>query len=395
MVGLTLSTVVEGTARAGFFFGLPVVACALLARRVSARAKVVLATASSFVAVAIHAWHLVPLGWLAASYGYYLAVGTALPWLARRIRRGQVTAGASFVLVACAFFVAPSLFWPGAAKDTMLVVGWSLMLSSHSYAVEVSKTPEDPPLRDCLFFLLVNPALVYTHRGVEFGPPALDARGLGRAAAGLALFFAVSALLAPLTDDLYGRAFPQTGPRGTTAMLLAWGGVRFLVEYGRQSAVASLQIGLLKQLGHRIPERFVWPVLARSPLDFWRRWNTYMGQWILRYVFWPLSLELGRARRGPLRGVAAAAGVVVTFGAVGALHDVYVYGHLFIVQTHMLQAFTANGLLIVLWIGGQKIRRALAGATDPMTSEGSGVLGIAARTFMWLAAAGCFVAWWS
>jgi hypothetical protein len=358
------------------FRALPVIAALAASRRVRRWTRLAAAVAGAGLVAAGHTWGVLPVGTLAAAFAYLTAGACAVPLAARALRAGHLTRGAALVGAFGVFLLFPAAFWTLPMRAYALVLGWDLVLSAYSYCVEVAKQEHDPPLGDALFFLLVNPTLVYVRRGTEVGPPRPDARGLARALLGLTSVFGVSALIAPEVRALSGDRAPLA--------VAAFGVLRFLCEYGRHSGLASYQIGLMRQLGWELPERYVWPIAATSVPDFWRRWNTYIGQWALRYVFWPFGARVrrGLGRRSP--AVAAAAGVVVTFAAVGVFHDAYDYAKGFTLQATMTLAFVANGVAVVAWAG---IARLGVARRDGRAR------GLASRVCVWGAVVGGTIAW--
>lgn len=59
------------------------------------------------------------------------------------------------------------------------------------------------------------------------------------------------------------------------------------------TALADLVICIVQLLGASIDELFDWPLLARSPRDFWsRRWNRFISRFALKHVALPLSGKL-------------------------------------------------------------------------------------------------------
>ena len=363
------------------FRAAPIAGYAVLARAVRVRDKCAAALALAFLGYAAD-MEVQALEGMALAYAYFVVVSLALPALARGVRAGALTNGGAFAVLALAFLAVPAVAWPDAAKAMTLVVGWDLVLSGYSLCIEAAKAESAPPIGECLFFLLVNPALVYTLRGRRLGPPRLDPRGAGRALAGLGVLLVVCALLVPRYEAA------GAGPAGGVAR----GALRFLVEYGRQSAVASFQIGLMRQVGYEIPERFRWPILATSPLEFWRRWNTYVGQWMLRYVFWPLCVRLRRS--SVPTGWVSALGILLTFTAVGALHDVYTYAGDFTIETRMTQLFAANGVLVVATVGIRAWAEARAAHGDDTRTRLGGWVMAGSRVLLWAVITGSFAAWW-
>ncbi len=376
------------------FRSLPIAACALQSRSVPLRARALLGGSVPAAAVLLDRAGVLLLGDVALAYAYLVPVSCCVPAVARALRADRISRGATLAGSIAVFFVLPAVLWPASVKGAALVLGWDLMLSSYSYCVEVARSRSRPALRDCLFFLLVNPVLVYTERGSSVSPPGWNRAGLLRAAQGLLALLAPAALLVPAYAAL--RAYAPAAGAGPQALALPalCGMLRFLVEYARQSGLASLQIGLLRQLGYAIPERFVHPLSARSPEDFWRRWNTYVSHWLLRYVFWPLSTGLGRRARSPaLRSGAPAVGLLATFGVAGLLHDLYVYGAGLVIETRMLQAFAVYGAVVLASVAAVRLWRAVQEWRAAPASPGRAV-DLAQRALLWTTATASFAWWW-
>ena len=325
------------------------------------------------------------IGHMLVGYAYFAALGCCVPKVTSLVRRGHMTYGAAFALCAIGFFVLPSVLVRPAYVTALLVIGWDLMLSAYSYCVEVSKSKEERGvISDCLFFLLVNPALVYSSRGARIDGPGWNAAGCSRALRGV---FAVS---------VAGWFF---GP-GRAAVVEGMGNDRlvpqvvivslsFFCLYLQHSGLASLQIGTMRQLGYVIPERYVAPLTARNPLEFWRRWNTYVGGWMQRYVFWPLSLRMRRNTRS--RVIADVVAIIVTFGVVGILHDVTDFAHSFRIETVGLQAFTLGGVLLLVWVAVERVTALRSAGRSVFASDlGSGL----SRILFWSTMLALY-GWWT
>jgi alginate O-acetyltransferase complex protein AlgI len=96
---------------------------------------------------------------------------------------------------------------------------------------------------------------------------------------------------------------------------LVWAGVyAFAVQiYADFSAYTDIARGTSRWLGFELTENFDHPYLARSPADFWRRWNISLSSWFRDYVYIPL----GGSRAG---GWLWARNVVLTFLLSGLWH---------------------------------------------------------------------------
>ncbi len=96
---------------------------------------------------------------------------------------------------------------------------------------------------------------------------------------------------------------------------LLWAGVfAFAIQiYADFSAYTDLARGTSRWLGFELTENFDHPYLARTPADFWRRWNISLSSWFRDYVYIPL----GGSKAGEWRW---ARNVLVTFLLSGLWH---------------------------------------------------------------------------
>lgn len=191
-----------------------------------------------------------------------------------------------------------------------------------------------------LTFAFVNPSLVYPRRGTVVAAPGLHARGLLRAASG-----ALSIAVAQLTPVgvVFAREWsegPAVGAATSVLMLIQF--------YLAHTGLAAMQLGLCRQLGLEVPERYVQPLRAASPSDFWRRWNTYVGSWVRIHLFRPLALY--GAKKWGFRGqLWLAAVVLASFVWVGALHDLFASLEQRDLHFRWVAWFALNGLVVVGW----------------------------------------------
>jgi len=96
---------------------------------------------------------------------------------------------------------------------------------------------------------------------------------------------------------------------------ILWVGVfAFAVQiYADFSAYTDIARGTSRWLGFELTENFNHPYMARSPSDFWRRWNISLSTWFRDYVYVPL----GGSREGNGRW---ARNVMLTFLLSGLWH---------------------------------------------------------------------------
>jgi alginate O-acetyltransferase complex protein AlgI len=96
---------------------------------------------------------------------------------------------------------------------------------------------------------------------------------------------------------------------------ILWAGVfAFAIQiYADFSAYTDIARGTSRWLGFELTQNFNHPYLARSPADFWRRWNISLSTWFRDYVYIPL----GGSRGGRLGW---AGNVLATFLLSGLWH---------------------------------------------------------------------------
>jgi hypothetical protein len=157
---------------------------------------------------------------------------------------------------------------------------------------------------------------------------------------------------------------------GSTGALFVAFPVAFIVAYWVRAGSAHVRIAMMQTMGYQPPECFIHPYAARNPVDFWYRWNRWVGDWARRYLFFPIALFM--ARRGQSWRVSEAAihsgAVLASFGLMGVLHDLVPlvsYAGTSLVYT---KVFLAAAMGVLLWEGlamvGQRYAR-LARAPVP------------------------------
>jgi D-alanyl-lipoteichoic acid acyltransferase DltB (MBOAT superfamily) len=100
----------------------------------------------------------------------------------------------------------------------------------------------------------------------------------------------------------------------------------YIQIYADFSGYTDISIGLSRMLGHRAPQNFNYPYLARSVSDFWTRWHMTLSSWLRDYLFLPIAYAVERRipedRRWGIRADvwAYGVGVMVTFTLAGLWH---------------------------------------------------------------------------
>jgi hypothetical protein len=214
--------------------------------------------------------------------------------LGRRARRG------AWLACAGAAVAAPELIPPQAgglrfaAAVVSLAVVWKLY--------DLHRWPECGLRMDFPAYLMYLPNWFwFVCRRPPGRPPAAEDRR--RVAVSLPLLTAAVALAAVL-------------------FRVDWSPVPFLAEHCIKVTVvffAAVQVGgtaavLCRLTGAAADDPTDHPLAARTPADFWRRWNRPVGQWLRQHVFQPLG-----GRRRP------AAATLAAFAASGLFHE-YVFG---------------------------------------------------------------------
>ena len=288
---------------------------------------------------------------LVLTQGTVYFVATALLWhTASQGLPLERVGRATLAVLSALLFVAGPAFLFGKPGIVLQIAGWEIAMSAYSYAIEARSARRFPSLRDSLFFLLVDPVLVYAERGELVSSPSLSTRLLGRCGLGMLALLARRALAIALFS-LPWLAAPSGAPtvQSVPQFLLHYG-LCFVAGYASHSGVASLQLAFMRMLGYRVPERYRYPLVAGSPADFWRRWNTYVGSFFRRHLFYPLAKRLLRLGAGRRR-IALACAALVTFLGCGLYHDysfVLQQQRASLASTHL---FLLHGLAYMAWLG--------------------------------------------
>ncbi|HKP62233.1 MAG TPA: MBOAT family O-acyltransferase [Polyangiales bacterium] len=293
--------------------------------------------------------------WWCVGLGYYAAASLAIHALAAGVTRVRgMDRLIVFSLLLCVFLAAPAFVLPDLPYLVFLFLGWELTLKSYSYVVESGATQVGA--RDCLFFFLIDPTVVFTQRARKV--PETDSNrpaGMTRVGCGLLSLLTVYAFES-IAFSLAGRGMASASGVWVLPAMLLLGLTKLLVTYAKHSGVASIQIGCMRQLGYRVGERYAYPLAARTPMEFWSRWNIYVGEWVKRYVYYPIALTLARRTRGRAQTLARGSALVLAFTCIGLMHDLYGSVAQSTLTFNKTMFFVANGGLILGWVGVAKAR---------------------------------------
>jgi len=201
----------------------------------------------------------------------------------------------------------------------------------------------DVTLEEFLFFVLFPASLaagpvdtLERFRGARSDRVTVDACVSGSRRVGWGVFkklVIADALLFPLlwSDEGYALAvfgFDQSDPLAAVVFLF----VAFAYVYIDFSAYSDIAIGLSRLLGWSAPENFNFPFLARSVMDYWRRWHMSVSGWCMRNIYMPLLLSTRRP---------AIASMMVMLG-VGMWHSIGLSWMLWAVHHGVLVAMESS-----------------------------------------------------
>jgi hypothetical protein len=312
------------------------------------------------------------VGWSVFGLCYYAMCGRLVFWLSRNTSTPSgVDALLLFCLLFVVFLVVPGTLLAAVARGTFLIWGWDLTLKAYSYVLDTNRAPRD--VRTCLFFLLVDPSNVFLDRAQPIDSPRVNSFGLVRIATGAASVLIALWVLEPGLLLLLQR--PRTpGDSLWPPLLIGCGLLQILSTYSKQTGVASVQIGLMRLCGYRVAERYAQPWRARSPAEFWQRWNIYTTKWVSRYVYFPLSLRVARRYRNAGSAGGQVFGVLAAFLFIGAFHDAYTWFESRVLTLKATGFFLANGLLLLAWELGRRARGRSAGRPSSAVEPGRGPL---------------------
>lgn len=287
----------------------------------------------------------------------YLAVVSLGVYEARGLARsagGRVVLAIALPLV---YVVLPAAAGREETVRPTLLVGWAMGIGAYSFCCATAL--KEVSWRDALFFLLVDPSLVYEDRARP-----LPAAGNNVTWGSLRVSAGIGQLIAQNVVALLAGTLPLTVQLDLLQLQGAGSYARFLVSHLLEgfglflshAGLASIQIGYLRLAGLSVIERYDRPYRATSPADFWLRWNRWLGRWARRYLYLPAGMFLQRRLPRTLRTLAVPLAVLVTFGVIGLLHDLVPWaasqgdrdptrGRPLV----MTVAFAVAGATVVLW----------------------------------------------
>ncbi|MDR2477472.1 MAG: hypothetical protein LBD18_06785 [Treponema sp.] len=188
----------------------------------------------------------------------------------------------------------------------------------------------------------------------------LFSRGIERFIIGLAKKALVANTLAEVVDGILKLPYRDVPPV-YLLLVVVCGTLQIYYDF---SGYSDMAIGLGRMFGFRIMENFNYPLMARSPSDFWKRWHISLSTWARDYLYFPL----GGGRKGAGRQIV---NTLVVFALVGLWHGA---------SYNFIVFGLISGMLVIM-------ERALKAATDPFFA-GKGKGGLIAKLVLSYAA--CF-----
>ena len=156
-------------------------------------------------------------------------------------------------------------------------------------------TAERNPFRFALFVsffpqLLQGPIGKFERLGPQFASPhPFDwdniARGLERILWGFAKKIIIADWAGVFADAIWGDLDRYNG---IALFGLIFYGIQLYADF---SGAMDVVIGIGRLFGITMDENFRRPYLAVSMADFWKRWHITLGDWMMNYVFYPVSLS--------------------------------------------------------------------------------------------------------
>jgi alginate O-acetyltransferase complex protein AlgI len=169
-----------------------------------------------------------------------------------------------------------------------------------------------PPLLNYIFFVLFFPQLIagpiVLHREMGHQVAAVRGgagRGLECLGPGILIFVFGLFKKVCLADNIAPYSDLAFAPGQTLMMSEAWvGTAAFTLQlFFDFSGYSDMAVGLGLMFGFKLPNNFLVPYAASSPIEFWRRWHITMMRFFTMYLYTSLWLRMRRfIRRSSLFG---------------------------------------------------------------------------------------------
>ncbi len=307
-------------------WGLALVAVAIAAARLPARAKVWVLAAGSIALIQVFTTRVVCAAYVAYAIAFFAACHV-LPW--RRVRVAVLALLLVAMIVAPILLVTEAWVWLEVPQRQFIAFATNVMLlrfvtyawrhagegrgdlPSFLLAMSFFPTFMNGPIEGYDEVLARRDARYWNGEG-ELARLARVAPGAcGRILWGTAKYVLAVTFLGGRNLEI----FASNGGGVDPLRLWLWVPELYFLFYFGFSGWADMSIGLGRLLGSRVAENFDRPYVAHSVADFWNRWHITFGRWLREHVYIPL----GGNRRGRLRNVLVVFVVSALWHVWGAL----------------------------------------------------------------------------
>lgn len=111
------------------------------------------------------------------------------------------------------------------------------------------------------------------------------ARGVERMIYGFCKKLIIADWAAVFTDAIWGNLDKYNG---LALFGLLFYGIQLYADF---SGAMDVVLGVAELFGIHLDENFRRPYLAVSMADYWKRWHITLGEWMMDYIFYPVSLS--------------------------------------------------------------------------------------------------------
>lgn len=111
-------------------------------------------------------------------------------------------------------------------------------------------------------------------------------KGFQRLVWGLFKKMLIADVLSPYIATLFSNYADYAG------VSLLIGAILYMVQlYADFSGYMDIMCGYCEMLGIGLAENFKTPFFSRSVSEFWRRWHITLGEWLRKYIYYPIGLS--------------------------------------------------------------------------------------------------------
>lgn len=174
------------------------------------------------------------------------------------------------------FKLSESLTSPYIAFRWILAVGFPILTAAVSAGPELRLQISNYLKFPFLFFYPLPSRLGFW---IKNSSPELDARAIVDIAVSLLFLLFVALLKAALTEQLSSIDFLN---------IVFTGALSYLYVYFSSSAQVTIAVAIGRLAGYALPNGYDYPLLASTPQERWRRWNTYFYHFFVTTTFFPV-----------------------------------------------------------------------------------------------------------